>query len=392
MLLDAVYPPDPRVENEAVSLIEAGHEVYLFCLHYGDQPEEEGIKGIYVKRYKSSRLEFKLSALAYTVPFYKISLSKKIENFVENHKVEVLHVHDMRMAGAAFKANQPYGLPIHLDLHENRPEIMKFYPHLNKFPGKYIIQPSTWKKFEKHYVQQATNVITVTEEAKNELVLRCSVSENKIISVPNTVHKNFYENANFDIGIEKKFKDDFVLLYLGDTGLRRGLLTAIESVAQLKIEIPNIKLVIVGTSTEDSILKEKISELGIENFVSFEGWQNVELFPSYIKASNICISPLHRNKHHDTTYANKIFQYMAFSKVILASNATSQENIIHKSNAGLIHKAEDVDDFSDKVRMLYADEEMCASFGKNGQKFIQNEFTWEHTSKNLINLYNNLDS
>ena len=139
-------------------------------------------------------------------------------------------------------------------------------------------------------------------------------------------------------------------------------------------------------------MKQKISELGIENFVSFEGWQNVELFPSYIKASNICISPLHRNKHHDTTYANKIFQYMSFAKVVLASNATSQENIIHKSNAGLIHKAEDVNDFSDKVRMLYADEEMCASFGENGQKFIQNEFTWEHTSKNLINLYNNLDS
>jgi hypothetical protein len=30
MILDAVFPPDPRVENEAVSLIEAGHEVFPF--------------------------------------------------------------------------------------------------------------------------------------------------------------------------------------------------------------------------------------------------------------------------------------------------------------------------------------------------------------------------
>ena len=30
MILDAVFPPDPRVENEAVSLVKAGHEVFLF--------------------------------------------------------------------------------------------------------------------------------------------------------------------------------------------------------------------------------------------------------------------------------------------------------------------------------------------------------------------------
>jgi len=31
MILDKTFPPDPRVANEAVSLIEKGHEVFLFC-------------------------------------------------------------------------------------------------------------------------------------------------------------------------------------------------------------------------------------------------------------------------------------------------------------------------------------------------------------------------
>ena len=41
----------------------------------------------------------------------------------------------------------------------------------------------------------------------------------------------------------------FVLLYLGDTGLRRGLQTAIASIPVLKEKIPNIKLVIVGSNS-----------------------------------------------------------------------------------------------------------------------------------------------
>ena len=56
MILDKTFPPDPRVANEAVSLIEKGHEVFLFCLKYNDEPEIEIIKGIQVRRYKSNKL------------------------------------------------------------------------------------------------------------------------------------------------------------------------------------------------------------------------------------------------------------------------------------------------------------------------------------------------
>ncbi|MBG7631242.1 MAG: glycosyltransferase family 1 protein, partial [Bacteroidetes bacterium] len=75
MILDKTFPPDPRVENEAISLIENGHEVFLFCLKYEDEKESEVIKGIQVKRYQSSKLIYKLSALAYTIPEYTLIMA-----------------------------------------------------------------------------------------------------------------------------------------------------------------------------------------------------------------------------------------------------------------------------------------------------------------------------
>jgi glycosyltransferase involved in cell wall biosynthesis len=390
MLLDAVFPPDPRVENEALTLIKAGHKVFLFCLNYGGQVGEETIKGISVKRYLSSKLEYKLSALAYTVPFYKKSISKKIKHFLETNHIETIHVHDIQVAGAAFKANYNLKLPVVLDLHENRPEIMKFYPHLHKFPGKYIIKPTVWKFYEKLYVEKATATIVVTEEAKEDLLQRCSVPNDQIVVVPNTVHQSFYKDAIVDKAIVNKYQDYFVLLYLGDTGLRRGLITAIESVSKLAKEIKNIKLVIVGTSSAGSLLQEKVEELQIENYVDFEGWQNVSLFPSYIKASSICISPLHKNKHHDTTYANKIFQYMSLGKPLLISDVTAQKSIVKRANCGLTHRAEDRVDFTKQVLEMYANTSLTDEYGVNGKIFIENEFTWEQTSKNLLHLYDNL--
>mgnify|MGYP000256182108 CR=1 FL=1 len=49
MILDSNFPPDPRVENEAVSLIKAGHEIHVLSFNYGeDWASEEMINGINV--------------------------------------------------------------------------------------------------------------------------------------------------------------------------------------------------------------------------------------------------------------------------------------------------------------------------------------------------------
>ena len=392
MILDASFPPDPRVENEAVSLVKNGHEVFLFCLKYNKKQEDEIINGILIKRYPSNKLEYKLSALAYTIPIYSFLMKKKIKNFIKNHDIEALHIHDIKVAEAVFKANKNYNLPVVLDLHDNMPEVMKLYPHLQKFPGKYIISPKKWKIKEEEFIRKADKVISVSPEFLETLAIRLPKEKEKLILVPNTIRTSFFKDYIVEQSILEKYKNNFVLLYLGDTHLRRGLQTAIAAVATLKISIPNIKLVIVGKNTTDTILKKQVRDLDIADYVDFEGWQNVSLFQSYILASSICISPLHRNLQHDVAYANKIFQYMSFAKPLLVSNATAQQKLIEKVNAGLVHVDRDITDFTNKVLELYKNEDLRTVLGKNGKEFVQNEFCWEETSKKLLHLYDNLQA
>jgi glycosyltransferase involved in cell wall biosynthesis len=392
MILDYTFPPDPRVENEAIALIKKGHKVFLFSLKYAKEPDFEDINGIKVSRYKTNKFEYKLSALAYTFPFYTKLMQTRISHFLENNKIDVIHIHDIRIADAVFKANKNLNLPTVLDLHDNMPEIMKFYPHLQKFPGKQLISPKKWKIKEEEFIGKATNIITVSQEFIDEVVDRTKISTAKIHLVPNTVLPSFYENAVIDDTILKRYENDFVILYLGDTGIRRGLLTAIESLVHLKEKISNLKLLIVGKNSTDTILKQRVKELELENFVDFEGWQNVSLFPSYIVVSSICISPLNRNIQHDVAYANKLFQYMSFGKPLLVSNAIAQKKLIERVQSGLAHEEQNPKDFADKVLELFSDENLQKELGKNGERFIKEEFNWDKTAEVLLNLYDNLKS
>ena len=390
MILDAPFPPDPRVENEAVSLVENGHEVFLFCLKYADEKASDTINGIQVRRYSSNTFEYKLSALAYTIPLYSVIMQKKIAKFIRETNIEALHIHDMRIAGAVYKVNVNFNLPIVLDLHDNMPEVMKLYPHLQKFPGKYLISPKKWKQKEEEFIKKANKVIAVSPEFIETLAVRLPLEKDKLVLVPNTIRKTFFEDYKVNETIIKKYQSNFVILYLGDTHLRRGIQTAIAALVKLKDTIPEIKLVIVGKNTTDIILRKQVKDLQLEQFVDFEGWQNVSLFQSYILASEICISPLHRNLQHDVAYANKIFQYMSLAKPLLVSDAIAQRKLVEKVACGLVHKERDSEDFSNKVVALYKSKPLRIALGESGRKFVQNEFSWEQTSKKLINLYNNM--
>lgn len=390
MILDDVFPPDPRVENEAISLVNSGHELFLFCVTYGEEKTQEIIKGIHIRRYKYTKLSYKLSALSYDFPFYRMVMKPKIDHFIRSNNIESLHIHDIRIAETVFKVNQKYKLKTVLDLHDNIPENMKFYPHLNKFPGKYIISPKKWKKKESEFILKSDKIITVSPNFAKDIIESHDLVSDKMVLVPNTVRQSFYKNAIYSDVIKEKYANKYVVLYLGDTNIRRGLLTAIRATEMLSKKIVNFKLVIVGENTTDTILKEETKKLNLDSYIDFEGWQDVSLFPSYIDASNVCISPLYRSIQHDVAYANKIFQYMSFGKPVLVSDAIAQKEIVESAKSGLVHEEKNVGDFYSKVMDLYHDKDKSDALGKNGKAFIENEFSWEITSKALVNLYNEL--
>jgi glycosyltransferase involved in cell wall biosynthesis len=388
MILDAPYPPDPRVTNEAKALIDSGNEIYLFCLSFEKTfNDREVVNGINVVRFYCTNILYKLSALAYTFPFYKWIMSNKIKKFINDFKIETIHIHDLQIASSVFKANSSYNLNVTLDLHENRPEIMKFYKHVNSILGKLFISPSKWKKAEEKYCKISNSVVVVTDLAKRELVDRIKINSNKVIVFSNSVSKSFYTNPFINQSVLDKYSDSFVLLYLGNTSERRGIDTVLNAMPALIMDIPNIKLVVVGSSSYDNNLKSFAYKNNIENYIDFEGWKDESLFPSYLKSADLGISPLHPNIHHDTTYANKVFQYMSFGCPLVCSDVNAQKELVENFEVGVLFKSRDSSDFKIKVKNLYKNNELRLKMKRNCLQAIENHLNSDLISKNLVKYY-----
>jgi glycosyltransferase involved in cell wall biosynthesis len=390
MVLDSIFPHDSRVEKEAISLIEAGHEVFLFSLNYTNKPNSENYKGIKICRFPAGKITYKLSAIAYPFPFYKWLLAPHIRNFLENNNIEIVHVHDMVIADAALSVSRD--LPVVVDFHENRPEIMRDYMHVKKLSGRILININIWKKQYYELANKASHVVVVTDLAKKDILANTNKNSLEVSVVPNTIMKSEFLNYPIKPDIQNRMAEGFNVLYIGDTSIRRGTRTAIQAAKILQETIPNLKLWLVGAGSADVELKALIKELDLTMLIQMEGWQDFERLPSYIQFCQVALSPLLRNVHHDTTYANKIFQYMALGKPLVVSDCTAQAALVKGEDCGLIHVANNPESLADCIAELFNNPAKALEFGLNGKRSVFERWNWENTVSTLIEGYRSLSN
>ena len=176
------------------------------------------------------------------------------------------------------------------------------------------------------------------------------------------------------------------MIYIGNTSKRRGLDTVLDSMIRIKKSVNNIKLIILGKSSYDNELKKKINKLKLDSVVDFIGWVDESDLYKYLLVSDVGVSPLYSNLHHDTTYANKLFQYMSFGVPIVCSDSKAQANLINENNCGVIFKNKNVNDFTRVLLELIKNKSKLKTLGKNCQIAID-KLNNNQVSKDLINIY-----
>lgn len=390
MVLEHEFPPDSRVKNEAISLLKAGHQVYLLSVNYGELRKFEEIAGIKVYRIHLPREIYnKLSPLVPILPFYGWFWQPAIEKFLLGNKIDILHIHDLPLVGLGIKIGRKFNIPIVADLHENRPEIMKYYSYTRTLLGRLLINIKQWERYQEISVNLVDYLLVVTTEAKND-ILKHGISKDKVCVVPNTVNLKEFLNYPIKKNIIERYRGYFVLSYLGDTSLRRGTNLLIKAVSIIRDKIKNIKLVLVGGSSDDHYLIYLTERHNLKEIVDFEGWQDFDLFPSYIKASSICFSPLIKNRHHDTTYPEKLFNYMAIGKPVIVSNCRVQQRIIEEENCGLVFESGNVHQLCKCILKLYKNNELRKKMGENGKKAVLEKYNWDVTDRDFVDFYNKI--
>ena len=389
MLLDKPFPPDPRVANEARSLVAAGHEITLFCLHPGGASEEIDWQGVRVVRYGIGRQFWKkASALVLTLGLYNRWFRARLPGFLRRYGIEALHVHDLPLVGEGLRASRAAGIPLVADLHENYPAAVRLYAWAQTPLGRLVVDPRRWDAYEREVVPRADRVIVVIDEARDRMP-DLGVDPAKVAVIENTVAADEFESFPRDKDIIADGQAAFTVTYLGTFDRHRGLESVIDAAGLLADRIPNLRVLLVGAGATRGELEERARRQGLESRVTFAGWQPFERFPSYVLGSSVCLIPHLKSAHTDTTIPHKLFHYMLLQRPVVTTDCAPLARIVRETGCGEVYPSGDAQALAgalDGLRSATRRDEL----GRRGREAVLTTYNWEKTAQKLVALYASL--
>ena len=385
MVLESEFPPDIRVENEAQSLIEAGHQVVVACITRRKQKEFEYFNDkIKIYRRKISLFIYKSSVGCLKFPFYFNFWRKFFTDLFQKEKFDVVHIHDLPLAKVGYEFKKKYKKPLIIDLHENWPALLRISSHTNTFLGKLLSSNSQWVNYERNMIKLSDRLIVVVEEAMERLI-KAGISHEKIFVVSNTLNL-----SGFHLPDIVPNKDFVTLFYAGGINRHRGIQTVLSALKKVINKKSNIRLWLLGEGSYKNELIKYANKLGIQDYVSFFGWRSFNEMIELLAQSDITLIPHYKSDHTDTTIPHKLFQYMYACKPIIASNCAPVERIIKETNTGLIYLYNDSNQLAECIHNLVNNKKIYVEMHQNGRKWVIDKYNWNIDKENLLRLYDNI--
>jgi glycosyltransferase involved in cell wall biosynthesis len=159
------------------------------------------------------------------------------------------------------------------------------------------------------------------------------------------------------------------MCYPGTLSWHQGLDLAVEAMALLRDEIPELRLQLIGDGPERENLKRLIRERGLEDRISLTGLIPMEEVAEVMARIDLGIVPKRADGFGNEAFSTKIMEFMAMNVPVLASRTRIDEYYFHDGIVQFFESG-NVRDLAGKIKMLYEDPQRRAELRSRSADFI----------------------
>jgi glycosyltransferase involved in cell wall biosynthesis len=233
-----------------------------------------------------------------------------------------------------------------------------------------------------HYADLA---ITVSPFNKQDLVERAGYAPDRIHVLPLAVPLEEFTPGDQDIELAHRYnlEGQRVLLYVGRMAGNKRIDLLIEALAQVKDQVPNVKLMLVGDEQSNpaycqivAAARARAEELGVAEAVIWTGRVD-ELLPYYRLADVYVTASLHEG------FGVPLIEAMACGVPVVASRAGAMPWVL--GNAGLLCKPGDAASLAAQALRVLQDADLRQDLVNRGLKQAQ-RFGLENYEAGLVEI------
>lgn len=208
-----------------------------------------------------------------------------------------------------------------------------------------------------------TNILANSDETKKTINQKNPklFPEDKIQVIYNGLHLDQYKS------LPKQDKECFVIGNLGRLEYQKNQVALLELAKVLKQKINNFKIVIGGDGRLMNELKQKASELEIDDVVEFQGYiDDVNLFMSQLDVFLLT--------SHWEGFGYVLAEASYHEKPVLAYKVSSNPEIVKDRETGYLVEKDDIQALSEYILKLKENDNLRNKLGQNGKNFVLENF------------------
>jgi glycosyltransferase involved in cell wall biosynthesis len=380
-------PFDRRVWMELSALHAAGLEVSAIC-PMGDayRLPYEVIDGIHIWRYPAPPATRGFLSYVWEFLYCWMHTARLSVVVLARRGFDVIHA--ANPPDTFWALALPYrwfGKRYVFDHHDLCPELYlaRFGSDREGNPAHRVLRWLEWAQF-----RTADLVISTNESYRQVALTRGRMRSDRVVVVRSGPSRERFATVRA-IDPALKRGRPFLVAYLGVMAPQDGvdhLLRAAQHLVRRGRGDISFTLMGAGDSFDD--LREMARELALEDHVRFTGRISDAEVEVTLATSDVCVCPDPLNPLNDVSTMNKMLEYMACARPIVAFDL--REHRFSTADGALYARPNCDEDLADKISELLDDPERRAQMGDyNRQRFLE-RMAWEHNAGDLVRAYERL--
>lgn len=246
--------------------------------------------------------------------------------------------------------------------------------------------PVLWKRlfdWQERWLPRHADAVTVVSRTLQTQVWGFGVDPAWVTYLPNgpDAHWRHQDEVSEELKAELRAKLGVgqapLALYLGTVPHGSDLDLALQALARISDELPEVRLVIAGVGDGLPALKAQAQALGVAKRVVLSGWVEHDQVRVYLAAADVTVNPYRDTLINRAKCAGKVIAAMAMGKAVVTSRAGENLEYIEHRRSGLLTEPGDADDLAQALLAALSDRGWAAELGHNAQKRIWERFDWD---------------
>ncbi len=205
-----------------------------------------------------------------------------------------------------------------------------------------------------------------------EKLLAINAPEDKIEIIPVAVNTNFFKPSKLEINTSETIR----IITVGRLEIFKGQYLGIECISKLVKNGFNVHYIIVGTGSQEKVLKNLIQEYSLNNYISLTGRKSQKEINELLQNHDIFLmTSIHDPNYGVESQGLVIAEAQACGLPVVAFDTGGVKYTFIDGETGFLCKEKDIECYTEKIELLIRNDSLRKKMGIDAVQFIEREYS-----------------